>query len=448
MSVAVLCLALTLAAGDGPPDTGAKLTLDRALAEASGANLDLAVSRNAKTRSEAVSLGSWQGFLPRLDVSASFGRDYVGAQSNVTIGQGAVGNTPAVDYPAYGLQLSVSERLFDGLRTRATVDQAHAHERAASAQIDETSLATSFLVTQRFYAVVKAQQSLGVFEETAAQSKELVGRADALFAAGRVPRGDTLSARVNLGNDLINIESQRALLAQARSDLAVALGRTADPALGVEVPPELEVTAFDRADYQPQPLDQLVARGEKQRPARAREAALVEAAEQGVTAARADYFPAIGVNLTYTRQGQDFTGKTGVYGPLDRQYVATAAVVASWNLFNGLGTISAVDQAHADAYRARLSETQVTQQIGSEVSHARSTLIALGRSARIAEQNLASATEAVRLARERFDAGAATTLDVRDAQLKLLQARLTIVSNRSDFLVAFADLNRAVGGGL
>ncbi len=446
-----------------PPATGGALTLDAALDEAGRANLDLEQGRIALQRSDAVVLGSYQGFLPRLDVSGSFGRDFVAEQRSVNLvpdigyengvpvlkgfKQEPV-KIPATDYADYGVTLTLQERLFEGLRTVGVVGQARAQKRAAQLALDEAALDTAALVTQRFYAVVKAEQSLTVLEETAAQSRELVGRADALFAAGRVPRDNTMTARVNLGNDLINVESQRATVAQARGDLAVALGRAADPDLRVQAPADIAAPRFERASYEPPSLDALVARAREARPARGRDRELVEAARHGVTVARADYFPAVGVGASYARQAPELGGSTGVFGPLSHQYYAKAQVFVQWNLFGGLGTVSQSEQAQADLARARVSEAQTDQTITSEVATARAALVALGRAARLAEDNLASATEAVRLATQRFEAGAATQIEVRDAQLKLTTARLAIVSTRSDFAVAFASLNRAVGGGL
>ena len=57
-------------------------------------------------------------------------------------------------------------------------------------------------------------------------------------------------------------------------------------------------------------------------------------------------------------------------------------------------------------------------------------------------------TSSYEIARERLDAGVASQLEVRDATLKLSEARLQWVSTVVDLVVARADLNRAVGGSL
>ena len=66
----------------------------------------------------------------------------------------------------------------------------------------------------------------------------------------------------------------------------------------------------------------------------------------------------------------------------------------------------------------------------------------------MAAENLRSAEESLRLAATRFEAGAATQLEIRDAMLKLTQAQLALLQARIDAIIARADLNRSVGGAL
>ena len=59
-----------------------------------------------------------------------------------------------------------------------------------------------------------------------------------------------------------------------------------------------------------------------------------------------------------------------------------------------------------------------------------------------------AAEEGEAAARARLEAGAASQLEVRDAELKLTQARLALLSARVDEIVSRADLARATGGQL
>ena len=56
--------------------------------------------------------------------------------------------------------------------------------------------------------------------------------------------------------------------------------------------------------------------------------------------------------------------------------------------------------------------------------------------ARLAAENREAAVQSLTLAEERFKAGAGSTLEVRDAQLKLTQAELALLENRIDVEIA------------
>ena len=64
----------------------------------------------------------------------------------------------------------------------------------------------------------------------------------------------------------------------------------------------------------------------------------------------------------------------------------------------------------------------------------------------ISEKNLAVAREQTSLEDERFAAGAGSSLEVRNAQIKYTQAQLSVLQGRADVATARAALERAVGG--
>ncbi|BDG09937.1 TolC family protein [Anaeromyxobacter paludicola] len=460
MSAGALCLLAVLGAVASPAaaaPAGGALTLDDALALAGRQNKDLRLSRSRREAAGVDVTASWAGVLPRLDLSASGGRDFVGARQSVQVVPTGVGpdglptfqqqaiNIPATDFADWSLGLKLSQPIFDGLRSWNAIRRAESMERASAGQLDEAALTTAFDVTRKFYEVVKAERSLAVLEETVARSEELVRRADALFAEGRGLKGDAYAARVNLANDRINVESQRARVAQARSDLAVALGGE-----GVDVPAVVAPAAVDAPGLggaaEPPPAEALLARARAARPLLRSQRELVAASGLDVAIARADWWPALSLQAAYNREGPSLTGSEGVLGDPTRQYTAVAQVALTWNLFAGRQTQAQVAKAGIAEAQARIGAEQADQQVASEIARARSALVALSRSALLAAESLGSAEENVKLARARLDAGAASQLEVRDALLKLTQAKLTLLQARVDEAVARADLNRAVGG--
>jgi outer membrane protein TolC len=192
----------------------------------------------------------------------------------------------------------------------------------------------------------------------------------------------------------------------------------------------------------------LVARAAAARPLLASRRGQVGAADAEVSRSRGGFWPVLGLEGIYQRNSTELTGPSGFFGDPSRQYVALARVTLAWNLFQGRETLAAEQRARVQALRARVEAAQAEQLVSAEIARARAQLVALSRSASLAQDALAAAEQGLRLARERLDAGAASQLEVRDATLKLAEAKLALVSAVVDHAVARADLNRAVGGTL
>lgn len=425
------------AATPGP----APLTLDDALARAARSSAELAAARAEVEIGQAGVGEARAAMLPRLDLQAAFGGQAWGATS-VAVGGLTFPQEPGSD-ERYSLGLQATQPVLDLGRLR-TVDQARHGATAAERQLEEVALSVAFQVTARFYELVKQERSLAVLGETAARSAELVDRAEALFTAGRAPRAETFTARVNLQNDRIAVEAQRLRVVQARTALAQALGWAGPEALAVSAPPELDAPPGPAPE--PPPLDALLTQARARRPALAADAARLRAARSGVGVARAGAYPSLGLQGAYARSGAHLGGRDGVYGDPSRGYTATGQVVLSWTLFDGLGTPAAVRRAGGEVARAEAAAQRTGETVAGEVENARAAVVALGREVELAAATLAVARDGLRLATERFEAGLATELEIRDANLKRSQAELTLLQARVDHAVARADLLRAVGG--
>jgi outer membrane protein len=445
----LLLLPLALAAADAAP-----ITLDEALVAAARSNVDLKIAGTDRSLVGVEEYASWAGILPRLDLAASFGNVYtapsvqnipVVSLSNQTINyEYSLQSVPANDVEAYSLGLILKVPIFDGMRNWATIARAKALLRAADQTYDEASLNVAFDVTRRFYEVVRAERSLKVLQEAVRRSEELVRRTDALYEAGRAPRSETWAARVTLGNDRIAAEQQLARVSDARVALSIALGRGADPELQVVPPVNLDKVAFQ------EPPDQaaLVDLARRKRPLLNADEQKIQAAAQEIRSAQAGYYPNVSAQASYNRQGPYIAGMQGVYGDPTGQYVANFAIVVNWNLFEGRVTSANVQRANLNEERARLVSEQNLLNVSGEIARSSMGYRTLSASTLLAEDNYRSARENLQLAERRYDAGAGTQVEVRDALLNFTRAELTLLQARIDAIIARADLNRAVGGAL
>ena len=420
--VAVLAVALS----------AAPLTLDDALALAARRNPELQLARTDVEAAGANVRLSYRGVLPRVDLTGAFG-----AQHTQAFGVGAASGD-------HLLELDLTQPIFDGLTNWNTISAQRARETAARQQLEETTARIAVGVTRAFYEVVKQRHALEVRRGTAELSAELVKRADALFTAGRGSKADTYSARANLENDRIAVQSQEAALEVARAALAATIGLGSD--IGLDVVPPFAVTGPELPPLeQPPPLADLLAQARKHRPLIASLRLAGEAAQTDVRAAQGAYWPIVGLRGSLIRTATGFSGANGVFAAPGDLYTAVGQVTLAWNLFAGGTTAAAISLARAADDRAQASLAQGEEAVASEVEVARAQVVTLARSASSLRPLLEASENALRFARELLDVGRSNQLEVRDASLKLEQARLVWVNTAVDLVVARADLARAVG---
>jgi outer membrane protein len=413
--------------------SAAPLTLDDALALAAKRNPELQLSRaDAEAAGANVRL-SYGGVLPRLDLGLRLG--------------GQRRREPGVPTTTSGEQvaeLDLTQPLFNGLASWNTISAQRTREAAARRQLEEVTLRVAFGVTRAFYEVVKQRHALEVRRGTADLSAELVKRADALFTAGRGTKADTYSARANFENDRIAVQAQEAVLEQARANLAATIGLGSD--IGLDVVPPFPVAGPELPQLdEPPPLPNLLAQARKERPLVAALRLSEEAAQTDVTVAEGAWWPSLALHGNLTRGATPFSDANGVFAGPSNQYVATGEVTLTWNLYAGGSTAAGVSLARTAASRAEASLAQGEETVAAEVAIARAQVAALARAASALRPLLEASENALRFARELLDVGRSSQLEVRDASLKVEQARLVWVTTTVDLVVARADLARAMG---
>jgi outer membrane protein TolC len=124
----------------------------------------------------------------------------------------------------------------------------------------------------------------------------------------------------------------------------------------------------------------------------------------------------------------------------------TIGIGLSWDLFSGLATVAQTAQAREAKTTADLNLSDAQRQVDGDIRRNLRGVEVEIDAAKIAEANRHAAADGLVLAQERFTAGLANTLEVRDAQLKLTQADLSLLETRIDLEVAREALARTVGG--
>jgi outer membrane protein len=440
LAVALAALAASLlgcelaAAQPAAPQLALTLTLDDAIARALASNHRIDEASARREASEAVTAGRRAAMRPQIATSAG----YTNTNHVETFGILLPNNQLRVIYPDipnnYRSRLDLQYPLYTGGRLNALLA---ASRKDADATVDDVEALTADIrleVTRSFWNLVVAGDSATVLDESLTRMQAHLRDVRNQLEAGLVPPSDVLSVEAQASR-------QRMLSIQAHSarDVAEAdLGRLVDVPPGTAIQPTavLEPVGIDTT------FESLLAQARERR--RDRQALLdrLAGADLRVQAAAAGKRPTIGVlgGLDYANPNPRIFPRQGVW-----KESWDASVNITWPLFDGGRTSAEVAEAAAvrRALQARLDELdsgmslEIRQRI-AEIQASRAAIAA-------AEDSVRAATEAQRVIGERFSAGVATSTDVLDAQLVVLQASLDRTQALANAHLADARLHRAIG---
>lgn len=381
--------------------------------------------------------------LPQLRFSAGGDVTYAGIRrgyNTVQLEDGSFvqqpGDVAAVTFPGFNFGLSLSQLVYDRA-VWARLAQSGAQLEAARGDALEQRDTSELEGIQRFFALYRTQATIQVLEANVQRSEQQLERARALFQAGRVGKAEELSAQVNLGNDRIAVVSRQSQLASDQTRLATWMAMPGAEAV-VAVDPGVLTQPPAPAPSQEQALQEARAR----RPLLVALRQRLRAAELQESIAHAGYLPRVSVQGSFQRSGPD---PKFVFADPRRQNTVNAGLNLTWDLFNGFNTQAQTRRAEYQSKIAELNLRQSERELEGAVRQSHAALLAQLAATELAAANRKAAADALVLAGERFNAGVSSTLEVRDAQLKLTQSELTLLESRIDVEIARFALMRAMG---
>jgi outer membrane protein TolC len=348
----------------------------------------------------------------------------------------ALGST--IQDNAWSIGLSASQVLYAGGGVRSNVKSAKLARDAALLDLQSVIDEALLQVRIGFYNVLLATEQIKVQESNLELLQEQLKTTTDRFNAGTVSSFEKLRADVAVANAKVPLITARNDQRLAIEALRQALGFTNNRPDSLHRIPKFVGTL----DFTPVNFDLQAAfdAAHANRPDLARVAKLAESREQAVTVARSGKYPTVSAVGGWQRS--ETPNPFFQTGPTDNWVIG---LQSQWNIFDGRATAGRVAQARSLLEQVKLTLAEAQLAVDVEVRRAHSdwqqaTELAEA-SARVVEQ----ATEAVRLADARYNAGTGTQLDVLTAQVELTTARNNQLQAYYGYNVAVAALRKAMG---
>lgn len=314
---------------------------------------------------------------------------------------------------------------------RTAVRAANVTLTVSELELARTRNDTILQVVQAYQGVARADEFVRVAEEALSNAQERLRLVRAQVDAGVAAQFDLLRAETAVAQAeqaVLNARNQRELAAAALNNL---LGRDLDAPVQVVKPARLPEETLP-------PLETLTQQAYENRPELIAARRGVDLAQIGIETARRSLLP----NIVLTGQA-DFNLNTSAFNPRRETY--TGVAVLSVPIWDGGIARAREAQARDDLQIAQLRLQQAREGVALEVRQAYLNLQDAQKRLAVAQKGLEQATEALRLARVRFEAGVSPQLEISDAELAFTQAQTNLVNAQFDYLDAYAALLRAVG---
>jgi outer membrane protein TolC len=171
----------------------------------------------------------------------------------------------------------------------------------------------------------------------------------------------------------------------------------------------------------------------------------LNAATSAISIASANHWPSIFLSLQYQRSSTELSPFVSDWR---RQNALTGMFHLRWTLFDGLSTSSNKALAAIEKTSAQKDWQQAEIQLSGEVHQALIQLEVQREVLKLARKNRQKSEEGLTLSSERFVVGQGSSLEMREAQLRLAETELTEQQNRVDLEMAWISLERVIGGSL
>ena len=401
-----------------------QITLDEAVRRSLDVQPTMVQARGDQRSAGAARRSAFGAFLPSLTTSGSASRSNLPTR----LPNDTTTYPPAYTYSG-GLTLSLN--LFTGLQRVWDLKSSYANNAAASAEVVNQRFQVTLTTKQTFYAALANEELVRVAESQLDRARQQLQISIDKLHAGSATRSDSLRSTVDYGNARIALLQAHANLASAQANLGRQIGVDqrvrAVPDTSLPAMPDTSALRSTLTDQAPQ-IQQADAQA--------------SAARAQVWSARAQYWPRLNVSYGNTRSSTA-SPQLPFLNNYPERFSWTFGF--SWNLFNGF--VREQNQVNASVARdnaeARAADTR--RFVSAQLTQQLAQLATAFEQINIARDNLAAATEDLRVQNERYRVGAATILDLLTSQAALTQAQVNAVQTRFNYLIARAQVEAVVG---
>ncbi len=320
----------------------------------------------------------------------------------------------------------------------------------ARLSIDLSKLKAVKVKSSIINSIKKAYYTYGLARETSLLREELMKkfeaklkRARVLFRLGQRPILDVSKSEVDLEASKLEYERAKNQENLSKSNLLSSMGI-------VQEDIAFSPTAFEELPELKYNLKELYNLSENNYPDLKIVRLQKDIGRTSISMEKSAYYPSVDLTASLGFENKQIQGKDNFsdnYNKSNWNPAFHAGITAQVPLYTGGGISGKIDVALADYNKILYQEQEIMINMRSLLKSYYQEMVVLKRQLEIARLSITNAENHLKLAQKSYDNGLGSQLEMQDAELSVLNAQMSFIKAKYEYMIALANLSHVVGLG-
>lgn len=385
-------------------------------------SLDLKALKTQSLVADALVKQAWSTVIPTFSAGASYAINQ--EEINASFGPAMPGVEPIVIQPKTTWNWNVSASLRMNFRALSLLKQAYLQQELADLSVKSLVRQLDLGLVQSYYALLTTRRVMEIGKEQLHSAETLLKATNARRDAGTATEFEVTRAELQVVQAQKSVERARLNFVNIRVGLADLL----------QTKPDFDV--LEAEDTLAPDLERVRALSQK-RSDLEESAKNVEFNELRLREMYLNYLPTLSATFTFAQQ------KATAFGDSDPRWTLTFG--ANWTIWDGGFREGEVDKVEAALIAARAQETKLQSSVGAAIEQAWADYLSSITQMESGKTQVALAETASKQANIAYQYGAATQLDVINAEDQVAVARLALLQDKLAVELAIMRLQNLAG---
>jgi outer membrane protein TolC len=396
-------------------------------------NYDIQIAKNNVDIAENNTTLGTAGFLPTLDATGNANLTRTDQETNSPF---SFGTSTTENYSG---SVALNWTLFDGFRMFTSLSKYKELKKQTEYSSRNRIEQSVVNIERAYFDLVQKERLLEVAKQSLEVSRVRFEKTAAKRELGGASSTDALNAQVAVNNDSSLVLNRKLDVEVAKKDLNILLGR--EPSAPVNVDSEITIPNFT------------LSRESVAESAKKNNAGLLAAkqqkviADQNISIANSALYPRLSMNASYGYSDRTTSTNSDRFdGDIETQSTdASVGLTLSFNIFNGFRDDVNRQNAKVDYKNAQLRLQKEIKRVEGLVDEKYTAYENSLEALKLQQANTKVAKQNLELQKERYQTGAATSLEFRDAQTNYIQAQSNLISAKFRARMAYIELQKLIG---